>query len=397
MPACLVAVVNCGSSSVKLDVIRFPEEETVLSLQVERVGKPGTSLTLQRVGEEKQRRSVEGRDIATAAGLAFDEVAAAGLVPEVVGHRVVHGGARFTESVLIDVNVLEQIRSCVPLAPLHNPANLVGMETAQRRLPHAPHVAVFDTAFHQTLAAEAYLYAIPRALHEEQGVRRYGFHGTSHRYVAERAAAFLKRPPSELCLVTLHLGNGCSACAVQGGKSVDTSMGMTPLEGLVMGTRCGDLDPAVVLRLAREGGVDAAEKILNQESGLLGLSKKSHDMRDLEEAARGGDVDADLAIRVFARRTKKTLGAYAAVLGQLDAVVFTGGIGENSARVRREICRGLDLLGVNLDDHLNEARSTGERDIAARPSRARVLVIPTDEELAIARDAVRLVPAGASG
>lgn len=383
-------VVNCGSSSVKLDVLLFPSEDNPLSVLVERVGKPGTRMIVHRTEDQKEERAVDVKDVAGAVGLVLDEVSAAGFVPDVMGHRVVHGGDRFSDSVTIDDAVIEQIRACIPLAPLHNPANLAGIETARARLPQIAHVAVFDTAFHQTLPPEAYLYAVPRALHEEEGVRRYGFHGTSHRYVAERAAAFFGRPIETLHLVTLHLGNGCSACAIDRGKSVDTTMGMTPLEGLVMGTRSGDIDPAVVLRLARERGLDATEKLLNQESGLLGLSRKSNDMRDLEAAARGGDADADLAIRVFCRRVKKTIGAYAAVLHGLDAIVFTGGIGENSARVRAEVCRGLDVLGALLDEKKNSAGGRGERDLASLDSRARILVIPTDEERAIARDALRL-------
>jgi acetate kinase len=397
-------VINCGSSSVKLDVFVFAPSaigdprgaaaaSNPLSAQVERVGKPGTRVAVTRQAGTKEDREVEAHDVPRAVSLLLDEVLAAGYAPDVVGHRVVHGGDRFSESVLVSEDVLAELRACVPLAPLHNPANIAGIETAAARLPRAPHVAVFDTAFHQTLAPDAYLYAIPRAFHEGGGVRRYGFHGTSHRYVAERAAALLRADLGALRLITLHLGNGCSACAIDGGRSIDTSMGMTPLEGLVMGTRSGDVDPAIVLRLARERGVEGAEKVLNHESGLLGLSRKSHDMRDLEAAAQGGDADADLAIRVFARRAKKIVGAYAAVLGGLDGLVFTGGIGENSVRVRRDICRGLDVLGAVLDEQRNASADRGERDLASSQSRARILVIPTDEELAIAQDAIRLLTA----
>jgi acetate kinase len=386
-----VMVVNCGSSSVKLDVFVLPSEDNPLSVHVDRVGKPGTRISVMRPPDQKESRDAEAGDVRKAVGLAIDEVTAAGFAPELVGHRVVHGGDKFSDSVLVTEEVLAHIRECVPLAPLHNPANLAGIEVARARVPLAPQVAVFDTAFHQTLAPEAYLYAVPRALHTDKAVRRYGFHGTSHRYVSERAASFFGRPIETLRLVTLHLGNGCSACAVDAGKSVDTSMGMTPLEGLVMGTRSGDLDPAVVLRLARELGVDEAEALLNQKSGLLGLSNgKSNDMRDLEAAAKEGDVDADLAIKVFARRAKKTVGAYAAAMGGLDAIVFTGGIGENSARVRAEVCAGLNVLGALLDDRKNARSDRGERDLASMDSRVRILVIPTDEERAIALDAQRL-------
>jgi acetate kinase len=302
----------------------------------------------------------------------------------------VHGGERFRAPAHIDVEVVSAIRALIPLAPLHNPANLAGIAMARSRLPAVPQVAVFDTAFHQTLAPEAYLYALPRPLHEEEGIRRYGFHGTSHRYVAERAARLFGRDASTLKLITLHLGNGCSACAISRGVSVDTSMGMTPLEGLVMGTRSGDVDPAVVLRLARKLGIDEAERVLNKESGLLGLSRKSQDMRDLEQAAAAGDADADLAVRIFARRVCKTVGAYAALLGDVDAIIFTGGIGENSARVRRESCGGLRVIGALLDERKNTSDLRGERDLAGSDSRVRILVIPTDEERAIAHETMAL-------
>jgi acetate kinase len=344
-----------------------------------------------RVPDQKESRDCDAGDVRKAVGLAIDEVTAAGFAPELVGHRVVHGGDKFSDSVIVNDEVLAHIRECVPLAPLHNPANLAGIEVARARVPLAPQVAVFDTAFHQTLPPEAYLYALPRTLHVEKNVRRYGFHGTSHRYVAERAAAFFGRSIETLRLVTLHLGNGCSACAIDSGKSVDTSMGMTPVEGLVMGTRSGDVDPAVVLKLARELGVDEAETLLNHKSGLLGLSNgKSNDMRDLEAAAKEGNADAELAIKVFARRAKKTVGAYAAAMGGLDAIVFTGGIGENSVRVRAETCAGLNVLGALLDERKNARSDRGERDLASMDSRVRILVIPTDEERAIALDAQRL-------
>jgi acetate kinase len=385
-----VAVINTGSSSVKLDLFAMPSEDLAFSARVERVGKPGTRLVTE-LGNHTEEREVPARDAAEAVDAALDALDAAGFGVEAVGHRVVHGGARFVHSVLIDAEVIAAIEACVPLAPLHNPANLTGIARARERKPALPHVAMFDTAFHQTLTPEAYLYAIPRRFHDEDGVRRYGFHGTSHRYVAERAAAYFQRPPETLRLVTLHLGNGCSACAIDGGRSVDTSMGMTPLEGLAMGTRSGDVDPAVVLRLVKALGLEQAERVLNHESGLLGVSRgKSNDMRDLLRAAGEGDADAELAVKLFCRRVKKMVGAYAAALGGLDAVVFTGGIGENAAAVRKQVCSGLEVVGALLDDRKNEGRGGGERDIASLDSRVRILVIPTDEELAIARDTARL-------
>ncbi len=390
-----IAVVNCGSSSVKLDVFFLPSEDNPLSVLVERVGTAEARLVQKRASaggepEQREEHAANAPDSASAVALALDELTRAGFVPDAVGHRVVHGGERFAEAALIDDAVVAAIDACVPLAPLHNPANLAGLAVARARLPNVPHVAVFDTAFHQTLGPEAFLYAIPRALHEQHGIRRYGFHGTSHGYVAERAARFFGRDPTTLNLVTLHLGNGCSACAISRGRSVDTSMGMTPLEGLMMGTRSGDVDPAVVLRLARMHGIDGAERLLLKESGLLGVSRTSHDMRDLEQAAAEGNADADLAVRIFARRVAKVVGSYAVLLGDIDAVIFTGGIGENSRRVRREVCQGLRVLGALLDDRKNAGDLVGERDLASSDSRVRILVIPTDEERAIAQETARL-------
>jgi acetate kinase len=390
-----IVVVNCGSSSVKLDVFDTDVRQALLSAAVERVGTDAAKLSLETPATkdkaaEETSLALPGADHDAALAALLKEVAARGFVVKAVGHRIVHGGETLTDSVVVDDAVIAGIEACVPLAPLHNPANLVGLRAAQRALPGLRHVAVFDTGFHATLSPEAYLYALPRRFHVDDGIRRYGFHGTSHRYVAERAAAFFARPLSSLKLVTLHLGNGCSACAIDGGRSIDTTMGMTPLEGLMMGTRSGDVDPAVVLRLAKKLGVDDAEKLLNKESGLLGVSGRSHDMRDLVTAADGGDKDADLAVRMFSRRVKKAVGSLACALGGLDAIVFTGGIGENSARVRALVCDGLRVVGALLHEKKNEARSSAERDLSTMDSRARILVIPTDEERLIARDTARL-------
>lgn len=389
-----VLVVNCGSSSVKFDVFELPGEANPLQGAVERVGTAGARLKVS-VGGAREERPVDAPDTAAAVRLALDFVDERGGAPAAVGHRVVHGGSAFSASALIDEGVVARIEACTPLAPLHNPANLQGILEMRRRLPEAPQVAVFDTAFHASLPAEAATYAIPRRFERELGYRRYGFHGTSHAYVAGRAAAMLVRPLESLRLVTLHLGNGASACAVERGRSVETSMGLTPLEGLVMGTRSGDVDPALVLRLARELGVDEAERVLNRESGLLGISGVSGDMRDLEAAAEAGNPDADFAIRVSTRRLRRYVGAYAAAMDGLDAIVFTGGIGENSARTRREVAEGLGVLGVRLDVAANAARREGERDVAAAESRVRLLVVPTDEERAILREVARLALPGA--
>ena len=390
-----IVVVNCGSSSVKLDVFDVGAQHAALSASVERVGTAQATLTLETPASKdatatKTTQALGDADHDAAVDALLGAVQGRGFAVQAVGHRVVHGGEKLTRSVLVDDEVLAGIASCVPLAPLHNPANLKGLRAAMRRLPEVPQVAVFDTGFHATLAPEAFLYALPRSFHVDDGVRRYGFHGTSHRYVAERAAAFFARPLEQLRLVTLHLGKGCSACAIDGGRSVDTTMGMTPLEGLMMGTRSGDVDPAVVLRLARKLGVDETETLLNKKSGLLGVSGRSHDMRDLVAAADAGDADADLAVRMFARRVKKAVGAMACALGGLDAIVFTGGIGENSSRVRALVCDGLRVVGALLHERKNEASSSAERDLSTMDSRARILVIPTDEERAIARDTARL-------
>jgi acetate kinase len=390
-----IVVINCGSSSLKLDVFDAEAKDNPLSALGERLGTKEAALTIDAGGQKTETRLGEaGHEQALARVL--DAIKARGFAARAVGHRVVHGGEALTRSVVIDDDVVKEIERCVPLAPLHNPANLKGIAAARAALPGVPQVAVFDTAFHATLPPEAYLYAIPRALHVDERVRRYGFHGTSHGYVAERAAAFFARPIETLRLVTLHLGNGCSACAIDGGRSVDTTMGMTPLEGLMRGTRSGDIDPAVVLQLARERGVDAAETLLNKQSGLLGISGFTNDMRDLvkaaDDAAHAHHDDAVLAITMFARRVRKTVGALACAMGGCDGVVFTGGIGEHSSRVRAMVCDGLRVIGALLHERKNAASSTAERDLSTMDSRVRILVIPTDEERAIAKDVARLVP-----
>jgi acetate kinase len=388
-----IVVVNCGSSSVKLDAFDLEAKRALWSGVVERVGTDKATLKSER-GEQKVERSLGEVDHEGAVAALLDEVKGAGVEVAAVGHRVVHGGTRFRDSVVVDDDVIAAIEACVPLAPLHNPPNLKGLAAIKARLPGVTSVAVFDTAFHQTLPEAAWRYALPRELADTHAMRRFGFHGTSHRYVAGRAAEFFARPLETLKLVTLHLGNGCSACAIDAGQSVDTTMGMTPLEGLVMGTRVGDIDPAIVLQLARTVGVDETETLLNKKSGLLGLSGVSHDMRDVIAAADGGNAAAAVAIDIFTRRARKTVGALACAMGGLDAIVFTGGIGENSARVRAGICDGLRVVGALLHERKNNAASTAERDLSTMDSRARILVIPTDEERAIADDVRRLALAG---
>ncbi|NCC30084.1 MAG: acetate kinase, partial [Gammaproteobacteria bacterium] len=308
----------------------------------------------------------------------------------VIGHRVVHGGEHFKRPTIVDDAVVDAIRDVMPLAPLHNPAHLVGIEVARRLFPTVPSVAVFDTAYHQTMPRTSYRYAIPEWLYREHRIRRYGFHGTSHYYVAKRAAAMLGRPLQSCNLITLHLGNGSSATAIHDGKSVDTSMGLTPLEGLVMGTRCGDIDPAIHFFLAKNLGleIDAIEDLLNRRSGLLGISGVN-DMREIDRMAEEGNDGAELAIGITSHRIKKYIGAYYAELGRVDAVVFTGGIGENDAEIRCRACEGLENLGIKMDDSANFAlEERGERCISTPESAVQVLVIPTNEELEIAQQAL---------
>lgn len=394
-----VLVINSGSSSLKYQVVDADTGEALAAGLIERIGGAGTGRLAHTVDGEKHLRDVQVPDHAAAMAAmaeAFAEhgpdLAEAGLVA--VGHRVVQGGARFGHSVRIDEEALAIIEDLSDLAPLHNPANVAGIQVAMERFPDLPHVAVFDTAFHLTMPQVAHTYAIDREVAAEHRIRRYGFHGTSHAYVSRQAAHLLGRPVEEVNVIVMHLGNGASACAVRGGVSVDTSMGLTPLEGLVMGTRSGDIDPAVVFHLTRTAGmgVDAIDDLLNKRSGVLGLSGRQ-DMRDLVAAAESGDEAAQLALEIYCYRVRKYIGSYMAVLGRVDAIVFTAGIGENAAEVRALSLEGLEAFGIELDGEANLARSGSARDIAAAGSRVRVLVIPTNEELEIARDAVRVANA----
>ncbi len=394
-----VLVINAGSSSIKFELYAMPQEQVLASGLVERIGESTSRLVWRdaRDGRHTLERPIQDH----AAGLelvlsllcsgtdapmeSLDEIGA-------VGHRVVHGGEAFSQTVGVTAEVEAAIQAHAVLAPLHNPPNLLGIRVARQVLPDVPQVAVFDTAFHQTLPPHAYLYALPAELYREHRVRRYGFHGISHRFVAGRAAALLGRPLEQLRLISCHLGNGASICAIEAGRSVDTSMGMTPLEGLVMGTRCGDLDPAIPLYLQRQLGMDAAEvdRLLNKRSGMLGLSGRSNDLRELEQAAESGDADAAVAMQVYCYRIRKYIGAYTAALGSVDALVFTAGVGENSDVVRAAVLEGLAPMGYALDLDANRGLRGREADISAVDSRARVLVIPTDEELLIARDTYAL-------
>jgi acetate kinase len=394
-----VLVLNAGSSSLKFQVISTDPDriakdadERLIRGEVERIGGEAI-VTIQNLGGERQKTTAQLRDITAA----IRHVLAASGQEDIqaVGHRIVHGGERFTESVLITPEVLNGIEDCIDLAPLHNPTNLKGIAAATEVFGRKiPQVAVFDTAFHSTLPERAFLYAIPYHLYRRHGIRRYGFHGTSHRYVAHRYRQLRGLTREQTNVITLHLGNGCSAAAIRGGQSVDTSMGMTPLEGLVMGTRSGDLDAAIVNVIATKEGLSIAqvESMLNTHSGLVGISGLTNDMRVLlEECKLHEDHRVRAAIEVFCYRARKYIGAYLAAMGGADAVVFTGGIGENSPAIREQICTGLEWAGLRLDRQHNQALGGKEGAFTADGSTLTGYVIPTDEELLIARDTVRII------
>ncbi len=367
--------------------------------QVDRLGSPSPSLFYERHDGTTHQTNVPPMDYEAVFPSIFEILlnVEKGILQNLndiaaVGHRVVHGGSRFAESALITPEVETAINQCVPLAPLHNPYNLGGIRACHQALPNAAHVAVFDTAFHQTMPDYAYMYALPYSFYEQYNIRRYGFHGTSHRYVSTQAAEILGRPLTSLKLITCHLGNGCSITAVDRGKSVDTSMGLTPLEGLMMGTRCGDIDPAIIFHLMEEGQMpaDRINQTLNRESGLLGISGVASDVRDLFRAVSEGNSQAALALQMFSYRVKQYIGKYAAVLGGLDALIFTGGIGENAASIRTAICENLGFLGLHLDEEKNQSGDS-TKAIHQENAPVKLLVIPTNEELMIARDTLRLI------
>lgn len=400
-----VLVINVGSTSIKYQLYEMDTEQIIAGGIVERVGSPRAVHKFQ-LGKEKVQVEIAAPNVRSGLDVVLAQLTGQGgplkdlSELRAVGHRVVHGGEKLVLPCVITPEVKKVIADCAQFAPIHNPANLAGIEAAQASLPEATHVAVFDTAFHADLPPQSYIYAVPYELYLERGVRRYGFHGPSHQYMAASASEFLKTDLSRLKLVTCHLGGGASVAAIDGGKSVDTSMGMTPLEGLVMGTRSGDVDPALAIVLGRQGmAPDVVDETLNRKSGLLGVSGLSSDFRDLEKAAAEGHQRARLAIDLFVHRVKKYIGAYAAVLGGIDALVFTGGIGENAAKVRAAVCDALVYMGVVLDQdknaHCNARASGGVVDVASRRAPTRVLVVATDEERMIAREVVR-VTAGPS-
>jgi acetate kinase len=394
-----ILVINCGSSSLKYQLINMENETVMAKGLVERIGIEGSVLTHKPEGMDKVKIEQPMKDHKDAIKLvldvlvdekhgvikSMDEIAA-------VGHRVVHGGEKYAASVLINDDVMKVLDECTQLAPLHNPPNLIGINACKALMPNTPMVAVFDTAFHQTMPKHAYMYALPYELYEKYGIRRYGFHGTSHRYVSQIAADMLGKDIKDCKIITCHLGNGASIAAVDGGKTVDTSMGFTPLEGLAMGTRCGDIDPAIVTFLQKEAGMSADDvnNLMNKKSGVLGLSGVSSDFRDIEEAAAKGNERAQLALDVFYYRVRKYIGAYAAAMGGVDAIVFTAGLGENSPESRFEICKGLEFLGVKVDAEKNNVRGK-QVDISTADSKVKVFAIPTNEELMIARDTKEII------
>ena len=393
-----ILVINCGSSSLKYQLINSETEGVLAKGLCERIGIDGM-LTYQPEGGEKEKSEIAMPTHTEAinavlAALTNEKSGVIKSLSEVgaVGHRVVHGGEKFTSSCLINDESMKAIEECNDLAPLHNPANLIGIRACQELMPGVPMVAVFDTAFHQTMPDVAYTYGIPYEYYEKYKVRRYGFHGTSHSYVSKRTAEIVGKPYDQMKIIVCHLGNGASISAVNCGKSVDTSMGLTPLEGLVMGTRSGDLDPAIIDFVGKKEGLslDEMNEVLNKKSGMLGISGVSSDGRDLEAAAATGNKRAQLALDVFDYRVIKYIGAYAAAMNGVDAIAFTAGIGENNIKMRKDVCSSLTYLGVKLDEEKNNVRGE-ERIISADDSKVQVLLVPTNEELAIARETLALV------
>jgi len=396
-----ILVINSGSSSIKYQLFDMAAKTVLASGVLEQIGEAESRLTHHTCNTEGQKEEIvktepvanhrEGfrliETILSESGAVQDTSALSG-----IGHRVVHGGEEFKEPTLINKNLIDTIRRLSPLAPLHNPANLTGIEVAMQSAPDVPQVAVFDTAFHQSIPIYAFRYALPQDFYETHHVRRYGFHGTSHHYVAKQAAMLMDRPLNSLNLISLHLGNGASAAAVKAGKSIDTSMGMTPLEGLIMGTRCGDIDPAIIFYLKRKTGLarDKVESILNQDSGLKGICGVN-DMRQIEELAQAGNSQAQLAIEMVCYRIKKYIGAYYAVLGRLDALIFTAGIGEKSALIRAGACQEMSHLGIEIDPEKNNQKSKKAFEIQTRDSTVKVLVIPTNEEREIAEQTLACI------
>jgi acetate kinase len=394
-----ILVINCGSSSLKYQILEMTTETLLCKGLVEKIGITGSTITHEKIGENKlvlecamkdHKDAIEQvlqviRDKEYGVVKSMDEIGA-------VGHRIGHGGERYNRSVIVTDDVIKAITDCIPLAPLHNPANLLGISACQSLMPGTPNVAVFDTAFHQTMPPESYIYAIPYEYYKKYGIRRYGFHGTSHKYVAEKASQMLNINLDDLKIITCHLGNGASVSAIKRGKCIDTSMGFTPLEGLVMGTRSGDIDPAIVTYIREKENLPQGKvnEILNKRSGMLGISGVSSDFRDIEAAVAEGNERAALALKVFAHKVKFYIGAYIAEMNGVDAIVFTAGVGENDVTMRELICNEMGNLGIKLDLVKNKVRGK-ETIISMEDSKVKILLIPTNEELMIARDALKLV------
>ena len=394
-----VLVINCGSSSLKYQVLEMENEELLCKGLVERIGIEGSVIKHEKIGMDKWVLETPMKDHKDAIGhvlnaLTDPDHGVAKSMDEIgaVGHRVVHAGEKYAGSVLITDDVIKALEECIDLAPLHNPANLQGIAACKALMPTTPMVGVFDTAFHQTMPAESYLYALPYEYYTKYGVRRYGFHGTSHRYVSMKAAEILGKKPEDLKIITCHLGNGASLAAVKNGKVFDTSMGFTPVAGLVMGTRCGDIDPAILGFVAAKEGKDLAamDKVINKESGVYGLSGVSSDFRDVENAANEGNEQAATALKVYAHRVKSYIGAYMAEMNGCDAIVFTAGLGENGITMRKAICEGMENLGIELCDERNNVRGK-DTVISKDSSKVKILLIPTNEELMIAKDTYEIV------
>ncbi|GMQ56916.1 acetate kinase [Vallitalea sediminicola] len=394
-----ILVLNCGSSSLKYQLISMENEEVLAKGICERIGIDGSRIKHTKIGRDTIIIEGDMPSHKDAVKYVIDALVSEdhGVIKSMdeinaVGHRIVHGGEEFASSTVINSDVIAAVKKCSDLAPLHNPANLIGIDACKQIMPNVPMVGVFDTAFHQTMPAKTYLYALPYEYYRKYKLRRYGFHGTSHKYVSNRTADFLGKDIKDMKIVVCHLGNGASVCAVDGGKSIDTSMGLTPLEGLVMGTRSGDMDPAIVQFLADKEGlsIDEINTILNKKSGVLGISEISSDFRDLENAIEKGDKRAELTMNVFSYRVAKYVGAYAAAMNGIDAIAFTAGLGENNAEVREEICSYLTFLGVEIDKEANKCRGV-EKDISTKDAKVKTVVIPTDEEMTIARETARLV------
>lgn len=390
-----VIAINAGSSSLKFQLFEMPSEEVITKGLIERIGIKDSIFNITVNGEKKEE-VLDIPDHSVAVKMLLDKLTSEGIIKsldeiEGIGHRVVHGGEDFPDSVLITDEVLQKIEQLSELAPLHNPANATGIKAFKEVLPNVPAVAVFDTAFHQTMPENSFLYSLPYEYYKEYGIRKYGFHGTSHKYVSQRAAEMLGRPLEQLRLISCHLGNGASIAAIQGGKSIDTSMGFTPLAGVTMGTRSGNIDPALIPYIMEKTNKSAEEvlDVLNKESGMLAVSGFSSDLRDIELEAEKGNERAELALQVFANRIHKYIGSYAARMFGVDAIIFTAGIGENSSAIRERVLKGLEFMGVYFDPALNKVR--GEEAFISYPhSPVKVMIIPTNEEVMIARDVVRL-------